>query len=33
MSDGSKVQAEHNHNNVAKTIEALPFMPAEVVKM
>ena len=33
VSDGSKVQAECDHNNAAITIEALPVMPAELVKM
>ena len=31
--DGSKVQAERDHNNDAWTIEAPPVMPAELVKM
>ena len=29
MSDGSKVQAERDHNKAAKTIETPPGMPAE----
>ena len=33
MFDGSKVQVERDHNNVAGTIEAPPIMPAELVKM
>ena len=27
------MQAKRNHNKAAKTIEALPIMPAELVKM
>lgn len=33
MSDGSMVQAEHNHNNATKTIEAPPVMSAKLVKL
>jgi hypothetical protein len=33
VSDGSKVQTERDHNNTARTIEAPPVMPAELVKM
>ena len=33
LSDGSKVQAKRDHNNVARTIEAPPVIPAALVKM
>ena len=32
VSNGLKVQAERDHNNIARTIEAPPVMPAELVR-